>query len=122
MNIHNPLIAKYFPAIALLLLLFWQTPALSRSNPCTSDNCVIINGGGENSMTRETARQDREEWNSQRDLRNKINKRKEKRFEEYENDVDNEDACLKNFNLNAYWEPKTKRCLDVNTGRPINPE
>ncbi|MCE1695299.1 DUF1283 domain-containing protein [Enterobacter hormaechei] len=23
--------------------------------------------------------------------------------------------------MNVYWEPSTKRCLDINTGRPINP-
>ncbi|PHM38830.1 DUF1283 family protein [Xenorhabdus innexi] len=120
MNIHRLLTAITLPAIALLLPLFWQTPAFS--TPCTSDNCVIINGGGENSMTRETARQDKEMWNEQRSLREKMTQRREKKFEEHENDVDNKDACLKNSNLNAYWEPSTKRCLDVNTGRPINPE
>ncbi|PHM28718.1 DUF1283 family protein [Xenorhabdus budapestensis] len=120
MNIHHSLIAKIIPVISLLLPLFWQTPAFS--NPCTSSNCITINGGGENSMTKEDARQSKEEWNDQRSLRNKVNKRREKDFNKHEIDVDNRDACLKNSNLNAYWEPNTKRCLDIKTGRSIDPE
>ncbi|CBJ81451.1 conserved hypothetical protein; putative exported protein [Xenorhabdus bovienii str. Jollieti] len=120
MNVHNSLIAKTVSAVALLLPLLWQTPAFSA--PCTSSStCVTINGGGENSMSKEMARQQKEEWNEQGSLRKKINKREEKQFDKYEVDVDNRDACLKSTNVNAYWEPNTKRCLDLNTGLPIKP-
>ncbi|AOM40074.1 DUF1283 family protein [Xenorhabdus hominickii] len=120
MSIHTSLIVKSVSTIALLCALFWQIPAFS--TPCTSDStCVTINGGGENSMSKEKARQEREEWNDQRDLRQKVNKRKEKEFDKYEVEVDNRETCLKSTNINAYWEPNTKRCLDINTGRSIHP-
>ncbi|WP_278811141.1 DUF1283 domain-containing protein, partial [Obesumbacterium proteus] len=35
--------------------------------------------------------------------------------------VDLQDSCEKSLNVNAYWEPNTQRCLDRNTGRPLNP-
>ncbi|KMJ45788.1 DUF1283 family protein [Xenorhabdus khoisanae] len=111
---------KYVSAIALLLSFFWQTPAFSAN--CTSDStCVTINGGGENSMSREIARQSKEEWNEQRNLRKKVDQRREKEFDKYEVEVDNRKACLESANISAYWEPNTKRCLDINTGRPIKP-
>ncbi|MBC8953575.1 DUF1283 family protein [Xenorhabdus sp. PB62.4] len=111
---------KYVSAITLLLSLFWQTPAFSA--PCSSDStCVTINGGGENSISRETARQSKEEWNDQRSLRKKVEQRREKEFDKYEVEVDNRKACLESANIDAYWEPNTKRCLDINTGRPIKP-
>ncbi|MDC9596275.1 DUF1283 family protein [Xenorhabdus anantnagensis] len=120
MNIHSSSIVKSILAIALLFSLFWQMPAFS--TPCTTEStCITINGGGENSMSREAARQSREEWNEQRRLRQKVDKRREKEFDKYEVEVDNRDTCLKSANINAYWEPSTKRCLDINTGRPIKP-
>ncbi|MDR0218742.1 MAG: DUF1283 domain-containing protein [Enterobacteriaceae bacterium] len=111
MNIRSSLIARTLPTIALLLPLFWQTPAFS--------NSITINGGGENSVTKENARQEQEAWNEQRSLRNKIYQYNEEEFDKHKIEIDNRDACLKNSNLNAYWEPKTKRCLDIQTGRPI---
>ncbi|PHM47881.1 DUF1283 family protein [Xenorhabdus miraniensis] len=111
---------KYVSAIALLLSFFWQTPAFSA--PCTSDStCVTINGGGENSISKEMARQSKEEWNDQRRLRKRVEQRREKEFDKYEVEVDNREACLESANISAYWEPNTKRCLDINTGRPIKP-
>ncbi|MBI6550550.1 DUF1283 family protein [Xenorhabdus lircayensis] len=119
MSVHSSLIVKSVSAIALLLSLFWQAPAFSA--PCTSDSaCVTINGG-ENSMSKEKARQSKEEWTEQRKLRQKVDKRREKEFDKYEVEVDNREDCLKSTNINAYWEPNTKRCLDINTGRPIKP-
>ncbi|MDC9592410.1 DUF1283 family protein [Xenorhabdus sp. IM139775] len=119
MNIRS-LIVKGAFAITLLFSLFWQIPAFSM--PCTSEStCVTINGGGENSMSKEMAHQSKEEWDEQRKLRQKVDKRREKEFDKYEIEVDNREACLKSANINVYWEPSTKRCLDINTGRPVNP-
>ncbi|AYA40189.1 DUF1283 family protein [Xenorhabdus nematophila] len=119
MRIYSSVILKSVSAIVLMLSLFWQAPAFSAS--CTSDStCVTINGG-ETSLSKEKARQSKEEWNEQRRLRQKIDKRNEKEFDKYDVDIDNRDDCLKSANINAYWEPDTKRCLDINTGRPIKP-
>ncbi len=120
MNVRGSSIIKCVSAITLLFSLFWQTPALS--TPCTTGNtCVTINGGEESAVSKEIARQNKEEWNEQRPLRQKMDKRREKEFDKYEVEVDNREACLKSVNINAYWEPSTKRCLDVNTGHPIKP-
>ncbi|MDX7998457.1 DUF1283 family protein [Xenorhabdus sp. Reich] len=121
MIVNSSLIIKSVSAIALLLSLLWQVPAFSASKPCTDSTCVTINGGGENSISKEEARQSKEEWNEQRNLRHKINNRREKEFDKYEVEVDNREDCLKSVNISAYWEPNTKRCLDINTGQPIKP-
>ncbi|MEQ1974392.1 DUF1283 family protein [Xenorhabdus sp. SGI240] len=118
MNVRS-LIVKSVSAIALVFSLFWQTSAFS--TPCTSEStCVTINGG-ETSLSKEMARQSKEEWNEQKRLRYKADIRKEKEFDKYEMEADNREACLKSVDINAYWEPSTKRCLDINTGRPIKP-
>nr|WP_279625077.1 DUF1283 domain-containing protein [Xenorhabdus thuongxuanensis] len=44
---------------------------------------------------------------------------KEKEFDKYEMEVDNREVCMKSSDINAYWEPSTKRCLDINTGTLI---
>ncbi|OTA20105.1 hypothetical protein Xbed_01821 [Xenorhabdus beddingii] len=120
MRAHSSLIVKYVSALALLLPLFWQTPAFSA--PCSSDGtCVTINGGGDNSMSKEMARQSKEVWDEQKNLRKKMDQRREKAFDKYEVEADNREACLESADINVYWEPNTKRCLDINTGRPIKP-
>ncbi|CDL80593.1 DUF1283 family protein [Xenorhabdus szentirmaii] len=120
MSIHNSFIAKNLSVIALLFSFFWQAPAFSA--PCTSDStCITINGAEGGAMNKENARQSKEEWDEQRKLRHKVNDRREKEFDKYETEVDNRDDCLKSANINAYWEPNTKRCLDINTGQPIKP-
>ncbi|PHM60260.1 DUF1283 family protein [Xenorhabdus ishibashii] len=119
MNVRS-LIIKSVSATALVFSLFWQTSAFS--TPCASEStCVTTINGGENSLSKEIARQSKEEWNEQRKLRQKVDDRKEKEFDKYEMEVDNREACLKSANIDAYWEPGTKRCLDINTGRPIKP-
>lgn len=118
MNIRS-LIVKSLSAIVLVFSFFWLTPAFS--TPCTSEStCVTINGE-ETSLSKEMTRQSKEEWNEQRRLRQKVDKRKEKEFDKYEMEADNREACLKSANINAYWEPSTKRCLDINTGHQIKP-
>ncbi|BET96878.1 DUF1283 family protein [Xenorhabdus taiwanensis] len=118
MNVRS-LIVKSISATALVFSFFWQTSAFS--TPCASEStCVTINGG-ETSLSKEMARQSKEEWNEQRRLRHKADKRKEKEFDKYEAEADNRETCLKSVDINAYWEPSTKRCLDINTGRPIKP-
>ncbi|PHM45408.1 hypothetical protein Xmau_01058 [Xenorhabdus mauleonii] len=119
MSAYSSLIVKTVSAIALVLSFLWQAPAFSA--PCSSDStCVTINGG-ENSMSKEKARQSKEKWNEQRKLRQKIDNRREKEFDKYEVATDNREDCLQSANINAYWEPNTRRCLDINTGRPIKP-
>ncbi|PHM74217.1 DUF1283 family protein [Xenorhabdus kozodoii] len=113
------LIVKSISIIALVSSLFWQTSAFS--TPCGAEStCVTINGE-ENSLSKEKARQSQENWNEQRRLRQKVDKRREKEFDKYEVEADNREACLKSANINAYWEPSTKRCLDINTGLPVKP-
>lgn len=72
-------------------------------------------------MTKEAARESKEQWDDTRSLRQKVNRRTEKQFDKVDNAIDNEESCDKSGNLNAYWEPNTRRCLDRSSGRPLNP-
>ncbi|WP_213989596.1 DUF1283 family protein [Sodalis sp. dw_96] len=78
----------------------------------------IIIDSGDNAMSREQARESREQWDGTRRLRNKINNRAEKDFDKYDRTVDLQDRCVNSDNINAYWEPNNGRCLDRRTGRP----
>lgn len=109
------------PFALILSVLGWQN--VSNAYECNSGStCVIGSGGGqENSMTRETAQQSKEQWNDTRSLRKKIDRRAEKQFDKVDTAIDAREACDESSNINAYWEPDTRRCLDRNTGRPIAP-
>ncbi|HGJ5877440.1 MAG TPA: DUF1283 family protein [Arsenophonus sp.] len=76
---------------------------------------------GNSDLTKEQARQQKEQWNDTQLLRKKVNNRTEKEFDKLDKAINDSEACYKSRNLNAYWEPKTKRCLDNNTGQPILP-
>ncbi len=88
--------------------------------------------GQENSMTRQRAAEEKEQWNDTRTLRQKINRHNEKVFDreaarddknwnKQDAAQDTFDKCQQSANVNAYWEPNTLRCLDRRTGRAINP-
>ncbi|MCE0492130.1 DUF1283 family protein [Pantoea sp. Mb-10] len=84
-----------------------------------TDRLIIENGN--NATSNEAARQDKEQWNDTRMLRGKVNTRVEKEFDKADRAFDTRDACEASYNLNAYWEPNTLRCLDRRTGRPVTP-
>lgn len=66
-------------------------------------------------------RQNQDEWDNSRSLRNKINIHIEKEYDKLYNLREQEEACNKSLNASAYWEPNTLRCLDRNTGHPLTP-
>ncbi|HEY3985646.1 DUF1283 domain-containing protein [Cedecea sp.] len=89
-------------------------------------------GGQENSLTRQRAAEEKEQWNDTRTLRHKINRHNEKVFDresargdknwdKQDAAQDNFDKCQQSANVNVYWEPNTLRCLDRRTGRVANP-
>ncbi|WP_313159422.1 DUF1283 domain-containing protein, partial [Mixta calida] len=53
--------------------------------------------------------------------RKKVNSRVEKEFDKTDRAFDTRDACEQSYNVNAYWEANTLRCLDRRTGRPVTP-
>ncbi|WP_075181732.1 DUF1283 family protein [Pantoea sp. 1.19] len=105
-------------AAALPALLF---AAASFSQPAAARSDRLIIESGNNALSTEQARQEKEQWDDTRRLRNKVNSRVEKEFDKADTAFDVRDACDKSLNVNAYWEPKTLRCLDRRTGRPIAP-
>lgn len=102
------------PLVMLAALFSVQHTASART-----DRLVIENG--DNALNKEEARQDKEQWDDTRSLRGKVNNRTEKEFDKVDRAFDNRDSCEKSLNLNAYWEPKTLRCLDRRTGRVVAP-
>ncbi|MBK0092918.1 MULTISPECIES: DUF1283 family protein [Erwiniaceae] len=84
-----------------------------------TDRLIIENGNSASSN--EAARQSKEQWNDTKNLRNKVNTRVEKEFDKTDKAFDTRDNCEKSYNVNAYWEPNTLRCLDRRTGRTVAP-
>lgn len=82
-----------------------------------TERLVIENG--DNSLSREEARENKEQWNETHSLRKKIHTRSEKEFDKADQAFDKRDACNASSNVNVYWEPNTLRCLDRQTGRPV---
>ncbi|AJJ21368.1 MULTISPECIES: DUF1283 family protein [Yersinia] len=113
------LISAFLP---LALVMFaWQTPALAQATNCTQGSTCVSVGGGNDSMSKEQARQSQQQWDDTHRLRNKVNTRVEKNFDKFDRAEDAKDNCDRSENLNAYWEPNTQRCLDRLSGRQINP-
>ena len=109
---------KLFPA----LLAAVMTSSVLLAAPMASaqtDKLIIENGNS--AASNEAARQSKEQWNDTRNLRNKVNTRVEKEFDKADKAFDTRDSCEKSYNVNAYWEPNTLRCLDRRTGRPVAP-
>lgn len=106
------------PVAMLLLAGVWQAPAFAAS--CTQGStCVTVDGSGGAAMSNEQARQSKEQWNETKSLRSKVNTRVEKEFDKVDRAIDDEDRCDNSYNVNAYWEPSTRKCLDRTTGRPV---
>lgn len=104
-------------AVALLTLL--GALALSAPAQARTDRVIIENGS--NALSNEEARQNKEQWDDTRMLRKKVNSRVEKEFDKSDRAFDTRDACEQSYNVNAYWEANTLRCLDRRTGRPVTP-
>jgi hypothetical protein len=107
-------------AIALLPLSLLGALALAPLQAQARTDRVIIEDGS-NALSNEEARQNKEQWDDTRMLRKKVNTRVEKEFDKTDRAYDVRDACEKSYNINAYWEPKTLRCLDRRTGRQVAP-
>ncbi|RPD97890.1 DUF1283 family protein [Candidatus Pantoea deserta] len=109
---------KLFPT--LLAALLASSTMLTAVQVSADTNRLIIENGN-SAASNEAARQSKEQWNDTRSLRNKVNSRVEKEFDKADTAFDTRDACEKSYNVNAYWEANTLRCLDRRTGRPVAP-
>ncbi len=105
---------------ALMSLAFFLTLSGAQHSVFAATERLVIESG-DNAMSKETAREHKEQWDTTRSLRNKINKRAEKEFDKRDSALDAIDSCNQSINVNAYWEPDTRRCLDRKTGRQIIP-
>ena len=110
---------KNLSRAALPLVLFSALFSIQQSAQAKTDRLIIQDG--DNALSNEQARQDKEQWDETRRLRSKVNTRVEKNFDKADRAVDTRDACDESLNVNAYWEPNTLRCLDRRTGRPVAP-
>ncbi len=109
------------PMVLLLANLAWQGNALA-TNCEAGSTCVFGSSGGQdNSLTKEQAREQREQWDNTRTLRHKVNNHVEKEFDKADRAVDQRERCESSLNVNAYWEANTRRCLDRQSGRPLTP-
>ena len=99
-----------------LVMMFgaWQANALA-------DTRHVIIESGDSALSTEAARQSKEQWDSTRTLRNKVNTRVEKEFDKADKSIDLQEKCNTSYNTNAYWEANSNRCLDRRTGRPVTP-
>lgn len=109
---------KTLTPAALLLTLATQ---LAFSLPAQADTRRLIIEDGNNALSNEQAREQKEQWDATHRLRTKVNTRVEKEFDKADRAFDTRDNCEKSLNVNAYWEPNTLRCLDRRTGRPVAP-
>ncbi|MFC0226995.1 DUF1283 family protein [Serratia aquatilis] len=108
------------PVAMLIFAGAWQAPVLAAT--CTQGStCVTVDGSGGAALSNEQARENKEQWNDTKSLRNKVNTRVEKEFDKLDHAIDAEERCNDSSNLSAYWEPNTRKCLDRKTGRQINP-
>jgi len=85
---------KMIPAVVLVLI---SSAAFTAS---ANTNRLIIEDGS-TALGNEAARQDKEQWNDTRMLRNKVNTRVEKEFDKADRAYDTRDKCEQSLNLNA---------------------
>lgn len=104
----------------LLTALLTASVLFTASSVSARTERLIVEDGN-SAASNEAARQNKEQWNDTRNLRNKVNNRVEKEFDKADRAFDTRDACEKSYNVNAYWEANTLRCLDRRTGRPVTP-
>ena len=102
------LLRGMLPVAMLAVMGAWQAPALAAT--CTQGStCVTVDGKGSGAMSTEEARQSKEQWNDTKTLRHKVNTRVEKEFDKADRAADDEDRCNDSNNVNAYWEPDTRK-------------
>ncbi|MEH0832642.1 DUF1283 family protein [Pectobacterium cacticida] len=106
---------RAFIPLSLVIVSVMGQPA------ARADTRHVIIDSGDSALSKEAARQSKEQWDSTHSLRNKINSRVEKEFDKTEKAIDGREKCNASFNVNAYWESTTERCLDRRTGRPVTP-
>jgi len=111
---------RFLPVALLVMAASWQVSAQAATTNCAGGTCVF-GGSGNDALNNEAARQNKEEWNDTKELRNSVNQRATKSFNKFDKGIDARDKCEASENLNAYWEPNTLRCLDRRSGRPIAP-
>lgn len=87
----------------------------------TAETNRLVIESGDNAQSRQHAAMEKEQWDSTRSLRTKVNKRVEKEWDKDDVAFDARDKCQQSANVNAYWESNTLRCLDRRTGRVTNP-
>lgn len=102
------------PLSLVVLAGAWQANAIA-------DTRHIIVESGDSALSKEAARQSKEQWDSTRSLRNKVNNRTEKEFDKFDKSIDLQEKCNTSSNVNAYWEGSSNRCLDRRTGRTVAP-
>lgn len=105
---------------ALLVTVLTSSALLAAPLASANTDRLIIENGN-SASSNEAARQSKEQWNDTNNLRHKVNTRVEKEFDKADKAFDTRDSCEKSYNVNAYWEPNTLRCLDRRTGRPVAP-
>ena len=106
---------------SLLLTVALTASALLTAPLASAQTDRLIIENGNSASSNEAARQSKEQWNDTKNLRNKVNTRVEKEFDKTDQAFDTRDSCEKSYNVNAYWEPNTLRCLDRRTGRTVAP-
>lgn len=111
--------SRILPVILSSIILGGGLPGAAVVSQAATQHVVI--DSGDNALTKEQARQSQQQWDDTRNLRNRINQRADKEFSKIDKAYDTRDKCEQSANLNAYWEPKTLRCLDRRTGRPVTP-
>ncbi|MCG7387049.1 MULTISPECIES: DUF1283 family protein [Pantoea] len=109
---------KLFPTLLAALL---ASSAMLTAVQASANTSRLIIEDGSSAASNEAARQSKEQWNDTQRLRHKVNTRAEKEFDKADRAFDTRDACEKSYNVNAYWEPNTLRCLDRRTGRLVTP-
>lgn len=119
MNKTTPSLQTTLSKVALPLLLLATLFSVQHSAQARTDRLIIQDGN--NALSNEQARQNKEQWDDTHRLRGKVNNRVEKEFDKADRAYDTRDACEQSLNLNAYWEPNTLRCLDRRSGRPVTP-
>lgn len=86
-----------------------------------AETSKLIIDSGDSARGKQQAAMEKEQWNDTRSLRTKVNKRVEKEFDKDDVAFDLRDKCLQSIDVNVYWEPNTRRCLDRRTGRIATP-
>ena len=104
----------------LLVTIFLLTTMVF-INSAHADTQKLIIESGDNAQSRQRAQMEKDQWRDNSNLRKKMNQRAEKEWDKKDTAIDEGEACKISDNTYAYWEPETRRCLDLRTGRAIMP-